>query len=103
MDADPFQRLQGAANAVGIVLLVVAVAGFAWTLLRLRRLRQPMPTGGVPCPACGYDVRRTPGRCPECGGRVPAHLQLRAALMNGEPPDWLTDPRWAKRPRKPKP
>jgi hypothetical protein len=45
---------------VVIVLLIFAVAA-----LRARRKRQIGPPGY--CPKCGYDLRATPNRCPECG------------------------------------
>lgn len=44
-----------------------------WLLFRARRQREHVERAGL-CPVCQYDLRATPGRCPECGteweGRV---------------------------------
>lgn len=45
---------------LAVTTVLPAVKVFAWMGRRRRRAR------GL-CPSCGYDLRATPARCPECG------------------------------------
>ena len=51
-----------------LLAVVTGVLPAAW--LRRRRRERRTRLLGL-CPRCGYDLRATPGRCPECG-KVPA-------------------------------
>jgi len=47
-------------------LLALPTAAAGWLLGRRVRLKRRRLRRGL-CIACGYDVRMSPGRCPECG------------------------------------
>jgi hypothetical protein len=51
-------------------LLVVMTGGAGWWIGRRPRLVRGRIKRGL-CVACGYDLRATPGRCPECGYESP--------------------------------
>jgi hypothetical protein len=62
----------GAAGVLAVVTLLSAVTLLAM-ILRRPNLRDTRAAAGL-CTTCGYDLRASADRCPECNTRIPEYL-----------------------------
>ncbi len=64
---EPLGRLFWVSIKPALLLLVI---GTAWSAYLVAKAWRDGPETGL-CPSCGYDLRASPERCPECGAAAP--------------------------------
>jgi hypothetical protein len=66
--ADPSMKSTGSflVFPAPLMIFLLAIPAILRIIKRLRS-KKLQQSGEVPCPSCGYDLRASSGRCPECG------------------------------------
>lgn len=64
-----------------LIAALAALPPLQWAAIHLRQRRQCLRRRLGLCVRCGYDLRATAERCPECGTPVPADVRARSAVL----------------------